>query len=155
MANATKATTALVAVALGLATVTAAFVTISSTASVAEAPAVKIQDRLKSEVRLISIDDADASETTVVRSDPVTAETVAVRVVPLPVKAPRAAALTVPDTAGKADAAAPLASGIPLPQPKPVEMAAIDVTIVPLPLPRPNPEMVVGSLTTAEAMTPR
>jgi hypothetical protein len=154
MANATKATTALVAVALGVATVTAAFVTISSTASVADAPVTKVQDRLKSEVRLISIDDADG-ETTVVRSDPVKAETVAVRVVPLPTKAPRAAALPVPDSAGKADAASSLAFSVPLPLPRPVEMAALDVTKVPLPRPRPGAEMVVGSLTTAEEMTTR
>lgn len=149
MANTTKATTALVAAALGLATVTAAFVTISSTASVADAPTVKIQDRLKSEVRLISIDDADAGETTVVRSDAAKAETVAIRIVPLPARAPRAAAAT---------AAAPVAvhtAAIPLPQPKPAELAAFDVSSVPLPLPRPDGEMVVGSLTADEQTATR
>jgi hypothetical protein len=155
MANATKATTALVAVALGLATVTAAFVTISSTASVAEAPAVKIQDRLKSEVRLISIDDGDAGQDTVLHSDPSKAQTVAVRFVPLPTKAPRSAALPEPSMSGKSDAATSIVSGVPLPQPKPLETASVDVTSMPLPLPRPDPEMVVGSLATDEAMTTR
>jgi len=45
MAYASKATTALVAAALGFATVTAAFVTVSSATSVADPAPLKIQDR--------------------------------------------------------------------------------------------------------------
>ena len=144
MATTTKATTALVAAALGLATVTAAFVTISSTSSVADAPTVKIQDRLKSEVRLISIDDADAGETTVVRSDAARAETVAIRVVPLPQRAPRITA-----------APAEVHAAVTLPQPKPAGLEAFDVSAVPLPQPRPDDEMIVGALTPQEQTATR
>ncbi len=134
MAYASKATTALVAAALGLATVTATFVTISSASSIADPAPVKIQDRLHSEVRLISIDDA---ADTVIASDAAAGITVATRVAPVPQPAPRAAGLDAE--------AAPVA--VPLPRAKPAVLAGLSE--VPLPQPRPQVEVVIGSLDTA------
>jgi len=161
MAHATKATTALVAVALGLATVTAAFVTVSSTASVADPATVKIQDRLRSDVRLIAI---DAPEDTVVHSNLAAAETVAVRMIPLPSRAPRpAAGAGEPMVAASADEGAatkgdrsPAAgfADVPLPPAKPFEIAAIDPAAVPLPQPRPDPELIVGALSLPDVAAP-
>jgi hypothetical protein len=133
MANATKATTALVAAALGLATVTATFVTVSSATSVADPAPVKIQDRMPSEIRLISIDDPTD---TVVTSDAATSTTVAMRTAPVPAPAPRTAALEAPRT-----------DAVPLPRAKPLEVAGLSV---PLPQPRPQAEVVIGSLTTED-----
>jgi hypothetical protein len=130
MANATKATTALVAAALGLATVTATFVTVSSATSVADPAPVKIQDRMPSEIRLISIDDPTD---TVITSDAGSNVTVAMRSAPVPAPAPRSASLD-----------APLTNAVPLPRAKPVELAGL--AEVPLPQPRPQAEVIVGSL---------
>lgn len=140
MANQSKTTTALVAVALGFATVTAAaFVTISSTASVAE----------------IAIDNASADETIVVRSGTSATQVIAIRMVPLPTKALLAAQLPGSSPAVKSDLASTVASPVPLPQAKPIEIVSLDAAIVPLPTPRPDPEIVVGSLTTDETMITR
>ncbi len=130
MANATKATTALVAAALGLATVTATFVTVSSATSVADPAPVKIQDRMPSEIRLISIDDPTD---TVITTDEGANVTVAMRSAPVPAPAPRSASLE-----------APLTGSVPVPRAKPVEFAQLSA--VPLPQPRPQAEVVVGSL---------
>jgi len=130
MAYASKATTALVAAALGLATVTATFVTISSASSVADPAPVKIQDRLASEFRLISIDDpAD----TAITNSPAENLTVAMRSAPVPAPSPRTADLDEPRT-----------DSVPLPRAKPVELAGL--AGVPLPQPRPQAEVIVGSL---------
>lgn len=136
MAYASKATTALVAAALGLATVTATFVTISSASSVADPAPVKIQDRLASEVRLISIDDPTD---TVIIDTPEENLTVAMRSAPLPEAAPRTADLDKPQ-----------ADSVPLPRVKPVDVAS--VSAVPLPQPRPQAELIVGSLDAQTAM---
>ena len=130
MAYASKATTALVAAALGLATVTATFVTISSASSVADPAPVKIQDRLASEVRLISID--DPTDTVIINS-PEENLNVAMRSAPLPEPAPRTADLDEPRT-----------DTVPVPRAKPIESASLSG--VPLPQPRPQAEMIVGSL---------
>lgn len=158
MAYASKATTALVAGALGLATVTAAFVTVSSASSVADPAPVKIQDRLESEVRLISIDEP---RDTLVYPNPAAAETVAVRVIPLPTRDPRSASVHTDDEqVAMASAEKPAATRgdrlavVPLPPVKPaLQMAAIDR--VPVPLPRPEREMIVGSLDTATMLETR
>lgn len=138
MAYASKATTALVAAALGFATVTAAFVTVSSATSVADPAPLKIQDRLQSDVRLISID--DPTETVVV-SDFEAGVTVATRTAPIPEPAPRSAEL------------APLPADVPLPRAKPVELAGLGD--VPLPQPRPQAEVVIGSLHSGTQMAMR
>jgi hypothetical protein len=135
MAYASKATTALVAAALGLATVTATFVTVSSAKSVADPAPVKIQDRLQSEVRLISID--DPTETIVV-ADNKAGITIATRTAPVPAPAPRSVELE------------PLPAEVPLPRAKPLELAGLSE--VKLPQPRPQAEVVVGSLDTVTAM---
>lgn len=135
MAYASKATTALVAAALGLATVTATFVTISSASSVADPAPVKIQDRLQSEVRLISIDDPTD---TVITTIPEETLTIATRTAPVPDPAPRTAALDEPRT-----------DTVPLPRAKPAELASLSG--VPLPQPRPQAEVIVGSLDTRTA----
>lgn len=140
MANATKATTALVAAVLGLATVTATFVTVSSATSVADPAPVKIQDRMPSEIRLISIDDPTDTLVTV---QPEANLTIAMRSAPVPQPAPRSAAL---DTS----AATPAPAAVPLPRAKPVELASL--AEVPLPQPRPQAEVIVGSLERATEM---
>lgn len=140
MAHASKVTTALVAAALGLATVTASLMTLSASTSVADPAPAKIQDRmdhnraiqnrptiqdrsdvqdeLKSEVRLIAIDDPID---VVLTTDTAAGVTTATRAVPMP--APRSAKLPTGVPAG-----------------------------VPLPQPRPQAEVVVGSLAPATAL---
>ena len=135
MAYASKATTALVAAALGLATVTATFVTISSASSVADPAPAKIQDRLQSEVRLIAIDDPTD---TVIETDATAGLTIASRIAQVPL-VPQAADLT----AELGDIAP---GSVPLPRAKPVDLATL--SSVPLPLSRPQAEMVIGSLDT-------
>jgi hypothetical protein len=140
MAHASRVTTALVATALGLATVTASLMTLSAATSVADPATAKIQDRmehnraiqdrltiqdrsevrdkLKSEVRLIAIDDPID---VVLMTDTAAGVTTATRAVPMP--APRSAELPTGVPAG-----------------------------VPLPQPRPQAEVVVGSLDPATAL---